>query len=172
MISSSSLRSIFKKSQYIFLLKIAKNWMQLKLHWHCFCFKKQYSYPRSCPIQLYQYSYPIAVRGKKVQGILVKTCILTLWFCKTVSQISFNLFCSDEMRLIPRIWCSFSKNIGSGLKFWKTEIRFCRWNSNDYNDINIFLSLEIPWTFLLAKEKTWKHNFKTSCEFSQIHIEK
>ena len=31
--------------------------------------------------------------------------------------------------------------------------RFCRWKSNDYNDINIFLSLENPCTFLLVKEK-------------------
>ena len=36
--------------------------------------------------------------------------------------------------------------------FQKTETRFCRWKTNDYNNINIFLSLESPCTFLLAKK--------------------
>ena len=30
------------------------------------------------------------------------------------------------------------------MKFQKTETQFCRWKSNDYNNINIFLSLERP----------------------------
>ena len=36
------------------------------------------------------------------------------------------------------------------------ETRFGGWNSSDNNYISIFLSLENPCTFLLAKEKTWK----------------
>ena len=43
---------------------------------------------------------------------------------------------------------------------------------DDYNNINIFLSLENPCTFLLAKEKTWKLIFNTSCELSQHCTEK
>ena len=35
----------------------------------------------------------------------------------------------------------------------------CRWKSNDYNNINYFLSLGNPCTFLLAKEKTQKRTF-------------
>ena len=35
--------------------------------------------------------------------------------------------------------------------FQKTEAWFCRWKSTDSNDINIFLSPENPWTFLLTK---------------------
>ena len=35
------------------------------------------------------------------------------------------------------------------------------------NDVNIFLSLEKPSTFLPAKEKTWKHIFNTNSELLQ-----
>ena len=48
---------------------------------------------------------------------------------------------------------------------------FCRWKSTDNNDINIFMSLENA-TFLLAKEKTWKHIFNTNSELSQNRTEK
>ena len=42
----------------------------------------------------------------------------------------------------------------------------------DYNNINVFLSLENPSTFLLAKEKAWKHIFNTNSELSQNCAEK
>ena len=45
---------------------------------------------------------------------------------------------------------------------------FCRWKRTDNNDIIIFLSLENPCAFLLAKEKTWKCIFNTNIELSQI----
>ena len=48
----------------------------------------------------------------------------------------------------------------------------CRSKSNDYNNINIFLALENPCTFLLAKEKTWKRAFNTNNELSQNRTEK
>ena len=48
----------------------------------------------------------------------------------------------------------------------------CRWKSTDNNDINIFLSLENPCTFLLGKEKTWKCTFNTNIELSQNRTEK
>ena len=54
----------------------------------------------------------------------------------------------------------------------KAEKLFCRWKSNDYNNINIFLSLENPCTFLLAKEKTWKSIFNTNSELLQNFTEK
>ena len=44
--------------------------------------------------------------------------------------------------------------------------------SIDNNTINIFLSLEKPCTFLLAKEKTWKRIFNTNSELSQNRTEK
>ena len=48
-------------------------------------------------------------------------------------------------------------NISSNkIKISKNWYTSCRWKSTDNNDINILLSLENPWTFLLAKEKTWK----------------
>ena len=94
---------------------------------------------------------------------------------------SFNLLCSEDQRLLPdfmRKWgwfhrhdVRFPKNLGSRLKFQKTKTWVCGWKSNDYN-INIFLSLENPCTFLLAKEQTWKHIFKTNSELSQNHTEK
>ena len=58
------------------------------------------------------------------------------------------------------------------LKSQKTKTRFCRWKSTDINDINIFLSLENPCTFLLAKEKTLKRIFNTNIELSQNRSEK
>ena len=58
------------------------------------------------------------------------------------------------------------------MKFQKTETQFCRWKNNDYNDINIFLSLEIPCTILLVKEKTRKSIFNTNSELSQNFTEK
>ena len=70
------------------------------------------------------------------------------------------------MRLISQTW-----TFPQILKFQKTEARFCRWKSND-NDINIFLSLENPCTFLLAKEKIWKRIFNTNSELSQNVTEK
>ena len=44
--------------------------------------------------------------------------------------------------------------------------------STDNNEISIFLSVENPCTFLLAKEKTWKRTFNTNSELSQNHTEK
>ena len=41
----------------------------------------------------------------------------------------------------------------------------------DNNDINIFLPLENPCTFLLVKEKTWKRIFNTNSELSQNRTE-
>ena len=58
------------------------------------------------------------------------------------------------------------------LKFQKTETSFCRWKSTGNNDINIFLLLENPCTFLLTKEKAWKRIFNTNSELSQNRTEK
>ena len=76
------------------------------------------------------------------------------------------------MRLILRTWWTFPQ-----ISWLKTEIskkwkRFSRWKSNDYNDINIFLSLENPCTFLVANEKTWKIIFNNSSALSQNRTEK
>ena len=64
-----------------------------------------------------------------------------------------NLFCSGNKKLLLEIfrkwgWSHgqkerFHKYLGWKLKFQEIEIRFCRWKRNDYNDSNIFLSLEI-----------------------------
>ena len=54
----------------------------------------------------------------------------------------------------------------------KTETWFCRWKSTDNNNINIFLSLENPYAFLVAKKKTWKRIFNTNSKLSQNRTEK
>ena len=77
-----------------------------------------------------------------------------------------------EMRLILRIWCTFPQKSRLIIEISKTEMWFCWSQSNDYNDINIFLSLENSRTFLLAKEKSWKRIFKTNSELLQNHAEK
>ena len=101
---------------------------------------------------------------------------------KTLSQISFNLFCSGDERLLSeflRKWGwfhghneRFPKHLGWKLKFQKPKTDFCWWKSNDYNDINIFLLLENSCTFLLAKEKTWKSICNTNSELLQNRTEK
>ena len=66
-----------------------------------------------------------------------------------------------------------SRNILSkNLKFPKDETRFCKWKSTNNSKINIFLSLENPCTYLLAKEKTWKDIFDTNSELLQNCAEK
>ena len=54
----------------------------------------------------------------------------------------------------------------------KISKNFWRWKSNDYSNINIFLSQENPCTFWLAKEKTWKYVFNTNSELPQNRTEK
>ena len=66
----------------------------------------------------------------------------------------------------------FRKYLSYKLKFQKTETQFCRWKSNDSNNINIFLSLKNSCTFLLMKEKTWKCIFNTNSKLSQNCTEK
>ena len=66
----------------------------------------------------------------------------------------------------------FPKHLGLKLKFQETETRFCWWKSNDYNGINIFVSMDDPCTFLLVKEITWKSIFNTNSDLSQNRTEK
>ena len=117
------------------------------------------------------------LKSKKVLGVLGKRLFchyrlrLSLVY-KTLSQISFNLFCSGDKRLLSEFlrkwdwlhghnerftsipWLKIRKK-----KFQKTETRFCRWKCSGYNNTSIFLSLENPCAFSLAKEKTWKRMF-------------
>ena len=110
-----------------------------------------------------------------------------LWYyhlqLSTMPQISFNLFCSENKRLLSvflRTWCwfqghnkRFSKYLGLKKKNpFLNGTRICRWKSTDNNDFNIFLSLENPCTILLTKEKTWKRIFNTNSELSQNCTEK
>ena len=79
---------------------------------------------------------------------------------KTVSQISFKLLCLIDRRLLSEFLRKLGWFRGHNDRFpkylQKSETPFCGWRSTDNNDINIFLSLENLYTFLLAKEKTWK----------------
>ena len=86
---------------------------------------------------------------------------LQLFFVyKTMSHISFNLFCLGDRRLLLEFlskWGWFYRhNERLKINVQKTETRFCGWKSNDYNNMNIFLSLGNPCTFLLVKETMWK----------------
>ena len=94
---------------------------------------------------------------------------------------SLDLFCSGDKRLLPEFrknWSWFQghnelflKYLGQKLKFQKSETRFCRWKSNNCNNINIFLSLENPCTFLLAKGKTWKRILNANRKLLQNRTE-
>ena len=66
----------------------------------------------------------------------------------------------------------------ASLKIWAQnqsfkKLRHCFVDEkrNDYNNINIFLSLENPCIFLLAREKTRKRIFNTNSELSQNHTD-
>ena len=99
-----------------------------------------------------------------------------------LSQISFELFCSGDKRLLSEFlwkWGWFQgpnerlpKYLGKKLKFQELETQFCRWKSTDNIDINIFLSLENACTILLVKEKTWKCIFNADSELLQNCAEK
>ena len=96
---------------------------------------------------------------------------------KSVSQISFYLFCSRDKRLLSEFlrkwgWFQghnerFPKYLGQKSNFQKTVTRFCRWKSNDDNDSIVFLSLENRCNSLFAKEKTWKSIINTNSKLSQ-----
>ena len=58
------------------------------------------------------------------------------------------------------------------IKISKNRHGFVDWKSTGDNDTNIFLLLENPCTFLLVKEKTWKHIFNTNNELLQNCTEK
>ena len=114
------------------------------------------------------------MNSKKVQDLFGETFILILSI--DFSSLSSTKLCHKflllnlgDKRLLSdfmRKWgwfhghnVCFPKNLGTKLKFQKIQTCFCRLNSNDYNNINIFLSLERLCAFLLVKEKTWKRIF-------------
>ena len=109
----------------------------------------------------------LALKSKKVQGILGKMFILALSSAafrlqKHVSDF-FTFFCSGDRRLLSeflRKWGwfhghneDFHKYLHWELKFQKTKTQSCRWKNTDNNDINIFLSLENPVPFCLGKKR-------------------
>ena len=109
-------------------------------------------------------------------------CLQLSFVYKTVSQISFNLFCLGDKRLLSEFlrkwgWFQghnerFPKYLGQKLKFQKTETRFCRWESTDNNNINFLLSMGNPFTSLLTKENTWKRIFNSNSELPQNRTQK
>ena len=128
----------------------------------------------------------LALKSKKVQGIFRENLYfgIVIFSCLSSTKRVSVFFSSDlfrDRRFLPgflRKWCWFQghnehffKYLGETLKFQKTEKQFCRWKSTDKNNINIFLSLENPCTFLLAKEKTWKCIFNTNSKLFQNRTE-
>ena len=115
------------------------------------------------------------IRENVYFGIIIFSCLSSAKRC-----LRFLLDCSTNKRLLSEFlwkwgWFQghyerFPKYLDKKLKFQRTETRFCRWKSTDNNDI--FLSLENPCTFLLAKEKTWKRIFDTNSELSTNSTEK
>ena len=91
------------------------------------------------------------IRGNLYFGIIIFNCLLSTRPC-----LRFLLICF--VREVKIFYQSSFRN----------EVDFM----NVINNINIFLSLENPCTFLLAKEKTWKCGFNTNSELSQNRAEK
>ena len=101
----------------------------------------------------------LALKSRKVYKLYSwKRSSLAIFLLQ--NRVSDFFFCclGDKRRLSDflRKWRWFHghdlrlpKSIDSKLEFQKTETRFCRWASNDHNDISIFLSQENPCTFML-----------------------
>ena len=119
------------------------------------------------------------IRGNFYFDIIVFSCLSS-----TKSYLRFLLICftqeikgfyqsslGNEIDFIGIMNVS-TRYLGYKLKFKKTETQICKWKSNDYNDINIFLSTENTCTFLLVKEKTWKSIFNTHSKLPQNRTEK
>ena len=101
------------------------------------------------------------VRRNVYFGIMIFSCLsstkpclrfLLICFAREIKgfyQSSFGneVDFTNVMNVSPNILVKKSN-------FKKTETQFCRRKSNDYNNINMFLSLDYPCTFLLAKENT------------------
>ena len=104
----------------------------------------------------------IALKSKKVQGVFEEKFVPFVY--KILSQIFFNLFYWGDKRIYQsflgnevdfREIMNVSPNILA--KYWnfkKLRNGFVDERVTDNKDINIFLSLENPSTFSLAKEKT------------------
>ena len=110
------------------------------------------------------------IRGNVYFGIIVFSCLSSTKPC-----LRFLLIC-----FAWEIKGFYQSSLGNKVDFRdirnvspkKTETRFCRWKSIEHNKgINIFLSLENPCTFLLAKEDL-KTYFNTNSELSQNRTEK
>ena len=127
------------------------------------------------------------LKSKQVHGIFGGTFILAL-----LSSAVFRLqiLVSDFFQIVfLGRWKAFIRvpfgnevdfrdirNVSLHMYWLKIKISenwdFCRWRSNDDSDINVFMSLENPCTFLLAKEKTWKRTFNINSVLSQNRAEK
>ena len=135
----------------------------------------------------------LALKSKKVQDIFRKTFIFGI----VVFILSSAVFCLQNclrFLLICFAWDIkgfYPSSLGNEVdskdmsnvspnilaKNWNfKKLRHGRWKSNDNNNINIFLSLENRYNFLLskklAKEKTWKGIFNANSELSQNLTEK
>ena len=123
----------------------------------------------------------LALKGKMGNvyfGIIIFSCLLSTRPC-----IRFFLTCftreikgfyqsSLANEIDFRDIMNISQNILGKNQNFKNLTWFCRWKSTDDKDVNIFLSLENPCTFLLAKEKICKCIFNTNSELSQNRTEK
>ena len=117
--------------------------------------------------------------GKVYSGIIAFSCLSSVKLCLRFILICFaqeikSFYQSSLGNMVDfRDTMDVSPDIlAKKIKFQETETHVCRWKSIDSNDINIFLSQENHWTFLLVKEKTWKHIFNTNSELSQNCIQK
>ena len=118
------------------------------------------------------------IRGNFYFGIIVFSCLLSTNLCLRFLSVCFareikSFYQSSLGNEVDfRDIMSVSQISWLKIKILKTETPFCRWKSSDNNDFNIFLSLENPYTFLLVKEKTWRHIFNTNSELLQNGTEK
>ena len=126
------------------------------------------------------------VRGNVYCGIIIFSC-----FSSTKPCLRFLLICfarkikgfyqsslgnefdfRDIMNVSPNILAKKFQNFKKRRQCFIDKRAQITMTLTDNNDINVFLSLENPCTFLLTKRNTWKRIFNTNSEFSQNRKEK
>ena len=119
------------------------------------------------------------IRGNVYFGIVDFSCLsstkpclrfLLIYFSRKIKGFYQSSLGNEvDFRNIMNV----SPNICQKVEFQKTETRFSWWKSTENNDIDIFLSLENPCTFLLAKKNIWEKGvFNTNSELPQNHTGK
>ena len=117
----------------------------------------------------------LGLKNKNVQVIFRKNKYFDINVFSCLSSTNGSQNCFSLFSYFMRKWgwfqghdVRFPQNLVSRSKFQKTETLFFRWKSNDYNDIDICLSLKNPCTFCFQKKKPENTFLKLTVNYRKI----